>query len=428
MNLNGLVKDYNPPGGIDAVGTINFNPLSQDWVSGASIACPQGFATANTWGSVTCHLLGSPSDSGIPNTGVNRGNFVGGTSYNLYDIVTDTGDGLVYVAKTATSNPTAPHLNLSQWALITWNGFSPRSRDAGYYGSVRRVGDASRWFSTEQVGRATSGNVEPSMAPGTSALDGGIYWTRFNTFKGPWAATTAYSIGDYIEEDTSFWRCSFPGTSGGVEPNWTIGGPAYGNTVSDGPDILWQRRYVVAGNWTALTKYGLRVVASGPVYGSGGNDVRFQAVKHSDGVSILAVTAMTPTDGVTGSSEPGWAAASGTPQFWEDFAGSGTIIWRNFTFAVNPSGLQNERLVLTGLAAPSTVGKLVTIGNAAAGGSLIDVVLADKNGLEGTGVVNLTGTDKVSVKPFSFGGTNIRIAEGGSQIVKYDGTNWVVGP
>lgn len=405
--LNGLVKDYNPPGGIDAAGTIQFDPTAQNWQAGKAFACPQGFGLADTWDSATAHLLGSPSDSGVPITGTDRGTWVSGTAYSKYDKAVDAVDGLQYVTRVAIgSSTTRPGLS-SSWNLATWNGFSPRSLDAGYYGSVQRVGDATRWFSCEIHALANSGSTEPVISGTGSGADGDLYWTRITAaaYRGAWAASTAYANNDYILVDGSLWRCVGGGTSGGSAPNWTP--TLYGSTIADGPDIIWQRRYVYQGVWAANTQYGYRVVNNHA-------DVRNDGVVLSDG-SILFVQAIKGTDGTTGGTEPAWSTASSTLTFWAD----GDMIWRFGTFAVNDPTLQNERLVLSGLATPAADGKVVTIANVAPSSTGRDVVLADRFVLDRAGVQNLPGTDKASAHPFDFGGSNIRLAEGQSVSLRY---------
>lgn len=414
--LNGLVKDYDPSGGIDAVTELRFDPTSQNWAAGKTFACPQGFATADTILPADAHAFNMPSDSGIPTNGVDRGTWQSGTVYARYDKVIDPTDLQQYVARIAApNNALQPHSNLGSWNLATWMGFSPRSLDAGFYGSVRAAGDPTRWFSCEIRAFGVSGAVEPSHVSGL-ALDGNVIASVVTTYRGAWAPNTVYATNDYVLADGSLWRCSGGGTSNGTAPNWALSAPSYGSTVDEGTPgfVTWQRRYIHKGTWAATTGYSMRVV-SGRTPTQGGNDVRGEALIRANGTSFVIASSVKSTDGVTGGVEPAWSAAA-AGSFWED----GTIIWRFGTFAINDPTLQSERLILSGLKAPAANGKQITIVNDAGAGTNRDVVLADRLVLDRTGVQNLVGSDKASLAGFDFGGTNLRAAEGQSIIVQYN--------
>lgn len=411
--LNGLFKDFDP-GDINSLVELHIDPVSKDWKANTYHASPQGFQGADTIQAADAISLGMPSDSGIPTNGTDRGTWVSGTTYSKYDKVIDPTDGLQYVARLASPSTTVqPHLSTS-WVLATWTGFSPRSLDSGFYGSVRATGDATRWFSTEVHALGNAGASEPTgIANGAAGLDGTNYVTRRTTYRGAWTASTAYAVNDYVLADGSLWRNSSAGTSGATTPSFVTG--AYGDSVADGPDCFWTRRYIYAGAWSSGKQYGARVVNSKA-------DVRGEALILSDN-SMVNWLSTTPTEGQTGSTEPAWSAAA-AGEFYAD----GTLIWRFGTFAVNDPTLQAERLVLSGLTAPATDGKLVKITNSGTGN--VDVVLADKAVLNRIGTANLTGTDKESVHKFDFGGAgkNVRLAPGQSFTVRYDATsgNWLV--
>jgi len=402
---NGLVKNFDP-GGIAAITEIKVDPSAQDWQPNMPFACPQGFGLANTFPSLA-GALGIPADTGIPLTGADRGTWVSGTAYAKYDKAVDPVDGLQYVTSSAHTSTTRPGLD-SRWNLATRNGFAPRSIDAGFYGSVRRTGDATRWFSCEEHALGVTSNTEPTA----TGVDGTVYWTRNapSIYKGAWAASTVYATGDLILEDGSIWRAATGGTSGTVEPDWVNNGPNYGNTVGDGVDVLWQRRYVYQGAWSAGATCGFRVVNNHA-------DVRGDAVLASDG-AILNISGIKETDGVTGATEPAWSTASSSLKYWED----GTLIWRFGTFAVNDPTLQNERLVISGFGSasnPPADGQQLKVTNDSPASTLRDVVLADRFVLNRSGAQNLPGTDKESTYPFDFGGKNVRLAEGESVIVTF---------
>lgn len=64
---------------------------------------------------------------------------------------------------------------------------------------------------------------------------GGL-WRREWT-EDTWQAATAYSLGDRIVEDNSYWEVTVAGTSGGVEPTWS-GSPTPGDTIVDNT-VTW---------------------------------------------------------------------------------------------------------------------------------------------------------------------------------------------
>lgn len=410
--LNGLVKDYNPAGGIDAATNLHFDPTAQAWQASTAYAAPQGYASNDTWDSPTAHILSQPSDTGIPTSGPDKGLWVSGTAYSKYDKTTDPTDGKQYVS--LVNNPTTttqPHAN-TQWEPSTWVGFSVRSIDSGFYGAVTATGNPALWFSTELHALGQSGSSQPVIASGAAGLDGGVYWTRYTTYKGARANSTAYTSGDWVLFDGSIWNAATSGTSGASAPN--VSSTNYGGSVFDG-GVLWVRRFISQGAWVANTTYGFRPI-QGRLPQQGGNDVYGDGVTLPDN-SLLAITGIKGTDGTTGATEPPWsAAAAGT--FWSD----GTLIWRVGSFgAASGDGIaQNERLVLSGFKAPLTDGKQITVFNDAAAATARDVVLADKVGLDRTGTQNLPGTDKASIAGFDFGGTNIRLAEGQSTTVQYN--------
>lgn len=72
---------------------------------------------------------------------------------------------------------------------------------------------------------------------------------------GTWAATTAYSLGDFIEPttpNTRFYKCTTAGTSAGTEPTWPT---TTGGTVTDGTAVWTDMGTIIA---VANTDYVLQ--------------------------------------------------------------------------------------------------------------------------------------------------------------------------
>jgi len=63
------------------------------------------------------------------------------------------------------------------------------------------------------------------------------YWRR-EWITDIWQAATAYSLGDRILADNSYWQVTTAGTSGGVEPTWSTA-PYPGNTIVADGTVTW---------------------------------------------------------------------------------------------------------------------------------------------------------------------------------------------
>jgi hypothetical protein len=362
--INGMRKDYVPPGGIAGVTDLHFDPSAQLWTPGLTVACPQG------------------DSAGITVQGINLGVALDG-------------------------------------------GFAPRpgAGDDGFYATIKSNAGA-RIFATNLVGLGTTGTVMPTV----SGQDNDIRWLNaadagLNTFRGNWAAATVYNVGDIIRADSSFWRVvtTFGNkTSGGTVPTWALSAPNYGGTVADPGftnGVMWSRSMRDAGTWTASTRYGVHAVTDGTdVHGKLAQD----AVVTGGGVWLMWA-GVVHTNAVTGSTEPAWSAANQSyREYWEDYAGSGTALWITGYQLFGPGSadaIQHERIVLTGLTA-GIDGQTINVWSD--GPSLTDVVLADQ--FDKWGVNNsLVGTDMESVAAnrFDFAGTTARIPGGTSRQIVY---------
>lgn len=253
--LNGLVKDYNPPGGIDAAGTLQFDPTAQAWAAAATVACPQG-----------------------------------------------DGGGIT-VTKVATSSG-------GLGAVPFDGGFSPRSGlgDDGFYKTVASsVG--GKFFSTNIRCNGSTGTVEPTV----SGLDNQIFWSLPADFGWVWrgarANSTAYAVGDLMSSNGAIWRCVIAGTSD-VAPPAGLGTALYKGTVSDG-GIFWFKQFRAAGAWAAST------VVAGATVQDTNTHVVADALTTTGG-ALLIFNGIPVTNGTTAGAEPAWTAATAGQKYWAD--------------------------------------------------------------------------------------------------------------
>ncbi len=116
-----------------------------------------------------------------------------------------------------------------------------------------------------------------------------------------WAATTAYSLGDYVLRSTGqgtelgdgvFFVCTTAGTSGGSEPTWDVA--ANGNTTSDGT-VTWTVRPIEFDNASTAGAYS-NSWTDGEEFASG-DTIRFRWVD-ADELEI-DTTGVATADGTT---------------------------------------------------------------------------------------------------------------------------------
>ncbi len=96
----------------------------------------------------------------------------------------------------------------------------------------------------------TTGTTTPnwSTTTGNSTTDGTVKWFNqgpYNAALAPWAANTAYSLGDeVIDSNAQVEQCTKAGTSNATQPTWTTG--AGGNTAENGNGPHWENLGPVA--------------------------------------------------------------------------------------------------------------------------------------------------------------------------------------
>ena len=83
---------------------------------------------------------------------------------------------------------------------------------------------------------ATPGTTDPALDyTGRETLASDLDFMGRALISTAWAATTAYSLGDYVDGTSGELAvCTTAGTSDASEPTW----PAYGATVTDGTAVF----------------------------------------------------------------------------------------------------------------------------------------------------------------------------------------------
>lgn len=352
--LNGVIKDHTPTAGIDGVNVLEFDPTAQTWVAGMSVACPQGYVF-----SLNGKLDGSPSDQLW-------------SSRNVF-------------------------------------------QDTGFYATVKSS-SGGKYFASNLKRKSVSGSSEPTADSSTFGWDGTTWWgySAFGgataTWRGNYATNTVYAVGDHVVADGSVWAVSFVlggATSGGTAPNWSSVAPNYGDSVFDNSQVFFIRYAANAGLWAATTSYSMHVQSSNKtkLYGD---------LIRTSGGKILLWGGAQGTFATAGGSEPSWSSAV-AGEHYED----NEILWSVGSEFGNQSQFTSggaERLVLTGLQAPSVDGTRVVIRNIGTGE--MSVVLADKANITdlSTSGATTTDVDPSSTTGFDFGGTFQSVLQAGEEV------------
>lgn len=367
LQQNGIVKDFNPPGGIDAIlgGTLKINPGASAWQASTFYSMPQGSGTVNV-------------------------------------------------------------VNSSFTPVPPWDGgFVPRPGmgDDGFYSTVLNHLGAV-YFSGSLKVNGKSGTVAPTGA----GPDNEIVWGGRTGFLGVWTPNTVYGLNQYVigtvspPGTTSIWRCVAAGTSDPSDPTWS-GAANFGDTITEFiGGVSWRRNYNFRGAWAASTAYAVgisdlgaaaqHIAADFVTVGGGATGLVWagtQATAQSPGLSSY---------GKSGTVEPSWDSA-GAISYWID----NELLWiqgRDLFGRTGPTD-QQERLVITGIKAPAGGSGSFTIQNN--GGGQMDVVLSDKDATTTHGAETAAGQDMRSATAnlLAMGGTSVRLAPGQTRVMTYNG-------
>jgi hypothetical protein len=362
LQANGIVKDWNPPGGIDAIlgGTVNVNPGAKVWAPSTFYTTPQG-------------------------------------------------SGIVNIANT----------NLTPQSPFD-GGFLPRPGmgDDGFYSTVLNHLSA-KYFSCSLKVDGLSGSVQPVGG----GLDHEVFWIARSGFLGSWLPNTAYTLNQYVIGtlgDTNIWRCTSAGTSNPSDPTWSSAAN-FGDSIADGPDVLWRRTYNYRGAWSSSTAYAIGISDLGGAAQHVAND--FVTVAGGVGLiwSGVGGTAQSAFSSYakSGTVEPSWDAA-GSISYWID----NEVLWINGRDLFGRMGGtdQQERFVITGIQAPAGGSGSFTVANTGTG--QMDVVLSDKDAtVSGHGAETAPGQDMRSANAnlLAMGGTSIRLGPTQSRVMTYNG-------
>ena len=137
----------------------------------------------------------------------------------------------------------------SVWELAesVYNGFNPEAAEGDQLDNLAALcPGTTRLAATQSTGTiACTGTALTSLPAGREVTLNGYTWSTDSaatiTAASAWAATTAYSVGDYVENDTPdrIYICTTAGTSAGS------GGPTGTGTAIADNTAVW--RYVGAG-------------------------------------------------------------------------------------------------------------------------------------------------------------------------------------
>lgn len=369
INLNGLVKDYDPPGGIDLASTVDFDVSGIAWAAAEEIPCPQGDAFN------VVPMDGSPYDTGFEPRALGDGFFA--TRCRLSD-----------------SKPYSSNMKVKGSTGSVEP--STASYDAGsYHDNVFEDGDI-RWQHLPT----------PPSTPGYQT------WA----YQGARQNSTAYTVGQLVSSNSKIWRCLVAGTTAGSPPAG-LGTTDYGGFLFDG-SCGWSAQGSYLGAWSSTT------AITGVVTNTGRTAIVPVFVTTTGGV-LWMWDGCYGTWGTTGGSEPAWSVAADSAKYWVD----NEVLWIRGTdlYGTLEGTNQRERLIITGWEAPADDGHELTIPNNNTDQQ--DIVLADKNAFEPQSGVDpeSLGSDAESTSSWhDFGGSDLRIAPGESATIVYDAgtTSW----
>jgi hypothetical protein len=230
--INGLVKDYDPPGGIDAAGVILLDPTAQDWQAAHDYS-PRGLPSPATGVGAFVHPVGDDSSKFVC-AYVRKG-----TSGLIEPVWPTNGDGILD--------------NDIMWlADFVWGG--PWQAAFAFPSTEAIVANGSMFISD---GGGDSGGSEPDWStapnPTDTVVDNDITWTNVNPAE-TWAAATEYTlplqavdiVGAFSVLPTApvahtdyiffFNSARYSAPSGALEPTWDTNPNEY---TIDG-DLIWQ--------------------------------------------------------------------------------------------------------------------------------------------------------------------------------------------
>lgn len=235
--VNGTVKDYDPPGGIDNVDTLLIDVAAKPW-------------QANHFYSVNAHILGG-------GLGPKLSQFARGTTGDSEPDWSTDGSEVIE--------------GLLEWVAVPYEG--DWSADTAYTAGHTVTANGSIW---QTPGGGTSGSVEPDWSSadlGETVVDNDITWYNGGPVS-TWQPNHVYSIMLTADSLTAYNPHVLPtapgawafrmvkvdlieGTSGDTEPDW----PVPGGFAIDG-DLLWDFDDFASG--AALEITGIKAPASVP--------------------------------------------------------------------------------------------------------------------------------------------------------------------